>query len=285
MKLLKLHSERDKQSYQFTCLETVEDVDKYRAVNEQVKSRQAVGFWFGFKSQTFRKEPLNYAVHEENTNTIGLVLATKMNFSESPISIIDFCTMSDDIINGMHESMYRLVNQGNMIRINKRGGYCPIDSFDEYQEVLPMNEQEMYNFLICGEVNMDFFINSNTIVIENDNYLPERLINSFHKLTNIPKDNMQIITSFKMKTILFKDEDFIKFFNDGIQNHNLKNIVFETTAQDSRQVDGIKKVFEYLMLKYPNKTLNIYVKTYESQKELFQTKLKNINIIFLHTNL
>jgi hypothetical protein len=82
-----------------------------------------------------------------------------------------------------------------------------------------------------------------------------------------------------------KGEDFSKFFNDGIQNHNLKNIVFETTAQDSRQVDGIKKVFEYLMTKYPNKILNIYVKTYESQKELFKTKLKNINITFLHTNI
>jgi len=278
MKLIKLTSKN--KDWSFICLESKDDLVKYQAINEQVKSKQAVDFWFGFKSHKFRNSPTSYAQHElESNNTIGLPLAIKMDLSEKPTSIIDFCSMADNIINDMHSCMFKYIDIGEMVRINYMGGYCPIDNLNEYHTVIDINEQEMYNFIVCGDIKSVFEINSDTIVIENNKYIPEELVNKFNEFTSIPKNNIQVITSFKSKSLLFKDEDYIKFFNDGIIKHNLKNIVFETTAQDTRQIDGIKKVFEYLMSKHTNRILTIYVKTYH--KELFKTKSNNINIIFL----
>ena len=281
MKLLTSNSRGE--NYSFICLESNNDVLIYKVINEQIKSKQAVDFWFGFKSQTFRKSISDYAVHEaESTNGMAFILATKLEFSEKPTSIADYCGFADDIINDMHKSMFEFIDKGKMVRINRNGGYCPIDNLDEYHTAVDINEQEMFNYIVSGDINLKFEITSDTIVIENANYIPDDLIRDFNKLTSIPKNEMQIITSFKTKSILFKDSDYIKFFEDGIINHNLTNIVFQTTGQDTRQISGIKRVFEHIMSKCPDKVLCIYVKVYNKEvRYLFETNLKNIKIIFI----
>jgi hypothetical protein len=96
------------------------------------------------------------------------------------------------------------------------------------------------------------------------------------------KNDIQIITSFKSKSLLFNDSDFINFFEHGFVNCNLANIVFETTAQDSNQILSIKAILESCMKKRLNKQLNVFVMTYgESSKLLFNTILPNIKITFL----
>ena len=44
-------SRQSGKKFSFILLETTEDVLCYKAINEQIRSRQAVGFWIGFKSQ------------------------------------------------------------------------------------------------------------------------------------------------------------------------------------------------------------------------------------------
>lgn len=281
---LKARSEGGKEKdYSFIYLENQKDAEYFTQVNALMKSKQAISFWMGFKAQSsnFVREPMSYVQHEAPDNGMARLLSMKLEFAEKKTSIVDFCSHSDSIINGMNNTIFEYIGKGWGIRINQSGGYCPIKlDVSEYEKVLDINEQEMYNYLLHKDIKFKFEINKENVVIENDNYIPERLIETFCQLTDTAKNDIQIFSSFKHRTILFKQEDYVKFFNDGIKA-GMKNVIFETTAQDQSQINKIKEVFEYLMSKHTDKTLNIYAKVYEHDKDLFQTKLKNINIIFI----
>ncbi len=270
--------------YSFLFLENMQDVLFYQSINEQIKSRQSVNFWIGFKSQTFRPDIVNFAAHEaESDNAISRFMAAELAWRGTSTSLIDYCGIADNIINEIHAMMKKFILNGQLVRVQKNGGYCPIKSEDyaEYDSIVEINEQEMYNFLLNGDIQSEFKITSKTILIENDSYIPHRLVENFCDLTATDKNDIQLITSFKLKTILFKDSDYFNFFNSGIKDYGLTNIVLQTTAQDGRQISGIKKVMEALMSKHKDKVLNIYVQTYASDKHLFETSLPNINITFL----
>lgn len=278
-----IRPDREFNKYSFVYLENKQDAEYFTQVNSLIKSKQAISFWMGFKSQPshFIRTPMNYVQHEVRNNVVAQLLAMKMEFSEKPTSIVDFCSHSDSLIADMNNSIFKYIEKGLGVRINAVGGYCPIKlDVSEYEKVLDINEQEMYNYLLHKDIDFKFEINKENVVIENDNYIPETLINNFCQLTDTAKDDIQIFSSFKHRTILFKQEDYIKFFNDGIKA-GMKNVIFETTAQDQSQISKIKEVFEYLMSKHADKTLNIYAKVYDRDKPLFETKVKNINIIFV----
>ena len=271
--------------YSFLFLETLEDLHNYEAISMQILSRQSVGFWMGFKSQpkTFYRSPMDYACHEvESDNAMAFIMPIYMELSgKSEVSIVDYCNQSDKILDSIHNNMVHHILNGKVIRAQKNGGYCPISDteYDEYMSVEDINEQEMYNFLLHGDIRSEFKISSETIVIENGKHIPNTIISKFHELTGIAKDQMQVITSFKKKAILFSDKDYVRFFNDGIVNFGLKNIVFETTSQDSRQISNVKKVIEHIMTKHTDKAINVYVMT--RYPDAFTTNLPNVNITFI----
>jgi hypothetical protein len=213
---------------------------------------------------------------------MATLMALKLESKQGETSIIEYCSESDNIINRVHSSQLSLINSGNMIRINESGGYCPINTLEEYSSIEDINEIEMQNWILFKDTKSKFEISSETIVLENDSYAPKRLIEKYCKENNENPDNIQVITSFKMKSILFKPEDYIKFFSDGIKNHNLKNIIIETTAQDMSQVKSIKDVFEYVMSKmHPDKHLNVYVMLHCNENDMFSTKVNNITLKFI----
>lgn len=284
MKLLKLLDRNTDKSYSdnnfkdkvysFLCIENKEELRLYHEIDSKIKSKQAVGFWMGLKSQpdNFKRNALGYLAHENRCNQNGMatLMALKLESKQGETSIIEYCSESDNIINRVHSSQLSLINSGNMIRINESGGYCPINTLEEYSSIEDINEIEMQNWILFKDTKSKFEISSETIVLENDSYAPKRLIEKYCKENNENPDNIQVITSFKMKSILFKPEDYIKFFSDGIKNHNLKNIIIETTAQDMSQVKSIKDVFEYVMSKmHPDKHLNVYVMLHCNENDMF----------------
>lgn len=272
------------KEYLFLCLENIKDAEYYIQLNSLIKSKQAISFWMGFKSQSgnfIRESPLNYLVHEEpSNNIIANALAIKMNLSEEPTSLVKYCTDADVLIQDMNFNIVKHLTKGCLIRINAVGGYCPIENYNDYEKVVDINEQEMYNFLLHQSIDFKFEITKPTLVIENDNYIPIKLIDDFCDKTKTNKEDIQIITSFKHRTILFKQKDYIEFFDNGLLD-GLTTVVFETTAQDNTQIESIKKILEYLMRMHPDKTLTIYAKVYDSDKHLFETDGKNIKINFL----
>lgn len=270
------------KTFKSLILETVDDVLLYAQLNAQIKSRQAIGFWIGFKSQNFRATPLGYVAHEvDSGNTMAQVLATKITLKNEPTSLVEYCNISDGIINDIHNSMIRFVMSDNLVSVNSVGGYCPIQDTSEYLTTAKINEKQLYNFLLFGDIDADLKITAETIVIENDNYMPEELINQFCSKTGVDRLDIQVINSFKHKTLLFKAEDYLNLFHEGITAKGLRNIVFETTAQDLHQISGLKQVFEKVAQMNRSHTLKIYIKTYSRNEDLFKTDAPNIKIIFL----
>jgi len=266
--------------YSFLLLENNEDLIAYTYIDKIVKSKQAISFWMDLKSQDFRKTPNDYLAHEVSENSIARVLSLNMEIKRTTTSIIDFCLDTDSIIFELHERLDEYINVLHKnVRINELGGICTIDNnFSEYDVVKDIDEKQMLNFILSKNIDFDFNIKGKSIVIENDNINPKSLIKLFVNKTSI-KD-IQIFQGFKMKTILFNEKDFFKFFKEGLIQ-GLENIIFETTGQDVNQINLLKQILEQIMVSFPEKEITIFVKTYSSDKELFSSKLKNINIIKL----
>lgn len=269
---------------QFLILENIKDAKLFCELDAKIKAKQSVNFWLSFKLQpsNFRQSPMSFASHErEGNNAVAPTMATMLELtamSGKAVSLVDYCLLADNMTAGFHQCILDEVNNNKLFRLNKSACGCPIDDltcFESYQDI---NELEMHNFMLGGDIAMDFKISSKIIVLENASWVPTKLIEKFCKLTNNNPEELQIITSFKQKTILFEEKDFIKFFLDGVAN-GFETIVCDTTGQDTRNVSALKKVIEYVASIFPNKTFNAYISTYS--KEQFATNLPNINVVFL----
>ena len=280
MKLITSFDHYNKE-HKSVILENMDDLMVYVPLNAKIKAKQAIGFWVGFKNQpsNFVRSPLSYAQHEGDHGGMSNLMAHHLTYNEkSPVSLVDFCNTSDSFINDIHVQMYKYISEGKVICVNYKGGYCGWNSIEELnpKSVIDINDKQLHNYLLQKEIFGEFKITSSTVVIENDNYIPDTVITSFCNLTNINRKDLQIIQGFKTKTLLFENQDWIKFFRDGIKDYGLQNIVFETTAQDGGQILGLKSLLENL-----NVPLNIYIKLYGDDKSIFKTDNKNINVIFL----
>jgi hypothetical protein len=143
--------------------------------------------------------------------------------------------------------------------VNKRGGYCSIKpeeiNDEEYYFQLSINEQELYNYLLLGEINAEFKITGETVILENSPRIPTEVLKRFCNLTKTEPDEIQIITHLKLKGLLFKDSDWFRLFREG-KERGLKNIVFATSAQDKSQLKDLQNILEELPSK--GEVINIY---------------------------
>ena len=279
MKLLTTKDHLNK-TWQSICLENIKDAEYFIQINSLIKAKQAISFWTGFKTSKFYKDPLSYNQHQKENNPVSQILALRLTTSEKEVSIVDYCNKSDDLIERMNKNIFEIIElEKKFVKINSNGGYCPINNFSDCESVIDINEEEMYCFLLHKKIDFKFEINKSIIVIENGDYIPQNFIDSVCEKENINKKDIQIFSSFKHRTILFKDIEYYSFFEKGLLN-KLKNIIFETTGTDECQIENLIKIFEHLMTVYPEKKLNFYIKTYN--KKIFQTKLSNINIKFIY---
>lgn len=265
--------------YKFLVIENTNDLEIFSNANAFIKAKQSINFWMGFKQEKYYNTPYGYVAHQvEAANTMASVMATKLTFSDKPVSITDYCNFSDKVINDIHHSMLKMLCNGFDVRVNQSTGFCPIstDELSGYDEVKSITDQEAVSFLLNnGDINYKFEINSSNLIIENDKYAPDSLV----KL--LEGKDYQLISLFKQRTIMFKPIDFFNLFKDGI-NNGLRSIYFATTGQDISQIQKLTQVLEQVMKALPNAQLNIYAKLYSSEKQQsIKTELNNIHIRFI----
>lgn len=269
---------------QFLILESIQDAKLFCELDAKIKAHQSINFWFGVKLQpsNFQRDPMSYAQHEgEGNNPIAPTMGTMIELtlrSGKDVSLVDYCNIADNLTAGFHQYILSEIQAGKPFRLNKKACGCGIDDLSCFESYQDINELEMHNFMLGGDIAMDFKIKSKIVVLENASWVPTRLVEKFCKLTNNNPEEVQIITSFKQKSILYQEKDFVKFFLDGIAN-GLETIVCDTTGQDERNISALKKVIEYVASIFPDKTFNAYIDTYN--KEIFTTALPNINVVFL----
>lgn len=270
---------------QFLVLENIEDAKLFFELDAKIKAKQSINLWLGVKSQpsNFVRSAMSYASHEaEGNDPVAQTMATALELTAihtgKDVSLVEYCKIADKYISEFHEYILSEIQEGNFVRLNKMACGCSVNDltgFDSYQDI---NELETYNFMLSGEINMDFSIKNKIVVLENSTRLPINLVKNFNNITNTTPEELQIITSFKKKSILFKKSDFVKFFLDGVKN-GLQTIVCDTTGQDVGNIKELKDVIEYVAKTFPYKTFNAYISTY--RKELFSTNLPNINVVFI----
>jgi hypothetical protein len=269
-------------------IETLKDLNTFIIFDSVIRSKQAVSFWMGFKSQKYRTELGDYYNHEkECKNTaIQALIAITIGLKESTTSLIEYCNTADKLLANKYEGMMKYLSQGKTIRTNHFGGYSPYEEgMYPANEMIDVSEEEQVkSFILNGQLNIPMSINSKAIVIENSDWEPESLIKSFKKLKNLTDDDIQVFNTFKLKTILWKEEDYIKFFKNGIEN-GLEYIAFESSFQDMPQFRKLKNLMEALMAKSP-KPITVCVRrpsliSMKNELEALQKESKNIIIEFI----
>ncbi len=273
-------------------IETIKDLNTFIIFDSLIRSKQAISFWMGFKTQNYRKNLGDYYCHEkECRNTaIQAVLATKFDLEiyikEKTVSLIEYCNGADNILADKYQGMLGMIQNGDIVRTNHYGGYSPYDKdmFDVVKIFDVTDDEQVKNFIINGELNIPMTINSKAIVIENSDWEPESVITTFKKLKKLSDNDIQIFKTFKLKTILWKEEDYIKFFKKGLEN-GLEYIAFESSFQDMPQFRKLKSLMEALMAKSA-KPITVCVRrpsltTVIKELEALQKESKNIIIEFI----
>lgn len=282
---MKIVTSIDHQSkkHKLLVIENHEELNAFTEISQLLRSKQSVSFWFGLKSSWYANDALSYVGHEAGNAAIEQALAIKMTFAEK-MSIVDFCNTADTYINQMHENMLKFMDKGEFIRVNYHGGYCPIKpDLSGYDEVIEINHQQMYNYLVHKDTDFDFKIKAKAIVIENAaRWYPKELVQKASEMLSIPPDEIQLINNFKQHTMMFKDEDYFRFFMDGI-HQGLETIIFESSGTDKNQIVNMKRLMEaiYSRPETKDKKLTLIARASEKlQTELTATN-PNISIKFI----
>lgn len=272
--------------YSFLYLENESEVSDYIAIDHIIKSKQSINLLFGFKRQTFHNDFSNYAIHEaESSNTLAKVLPLVINLSPEPCNnIFDYCNITDNLLKSLYESFYKWVRKGYVVRINHSCGACYVDSVENTVEI---TTQQMYNWMLNRSIENDMQITSKVISIENDVTLHESIVKLYSNSIGCKPEDIHQINNFKLRTILFEAKDYYSFFLKGIMQ-GLDTIVFQTTAQDIKQITDIKQLLESIMKQYPERILKVYIRCSEylvqsnTENGLFSVNIPNIKINFIH---
>lgn len=134
---------RDKK-LSFICLETIEDVAMFRAVDERIRAKEAIKFWMGFKSQSFKSTPMDYCCHYCDS-PIATILATRLQFAESETSLVQYCAMADKLFAGFYKDIANMIRGGYFVRVNWNGSITPIGKDLSRYTVKDTDESILYN--------------------------------------------------------------------------------------------------------------------------------------------
>ena len=256
-------------AYNHLIIESSEDIAAYRKIYEPMTAEKNMNAWFGFRSQTFRKTFSDYLVHEMPSRCAEtILLSVRLDFKTTDTSLIEFCSMSDKTIYDKLASIMKYVSQGKIVVLNHKGGFSFLDDLDKYDSFLDPTEKQLASYINIGKVDDEnFCIRSKTVVVENSDKAPESFLSKLD--AHIDRNNLQILSHFKVKTIGFKDEDFISLFQEGI-DRGMRNICFETTGQDLHNIIKLHALLKKIIEMNQKTTLKVYYSTNDEKViELF----------------
>jgi hypothetical protein len=226
-------------NYTHLLLETPEDVLAYNKILANRNAQTNTDLWFGFKGQNFRQTISDYMIHEAtNISPETIVLGIKLQYKQTDTSLMEYCEMSDNIVSDKCQRILNHINNGHIVRINHKGGYCYINEkdYNDYDTIIEnVTEEQLISFIYFGKLeNKKYTITNPTVIIENDNSVAECFTNRLI-LQDIDPNLIDKLTNFKNTIRTYTDEEIVKLFVDGI-NNGLKNICFETSGQDLHQI-------------------------------------------------
>lgn len=267
------HKGGDK-NYTHLIIETTDDVLKYNEILARKNADENVGLYFGYIRQNFRNTINDYAVHEASVSAETQLLMAQLKYKETDTTMVDYCEMSDNIVNNKCQSILKYVTNGKTIRINNVGGYCFVDDLNDYDELIekPSIEQ-VTTFTYNGKLEKhEYKITTDTVVIENDITLSDTFKEHLSEYIN----EYDEFVDFKRIVRMYSDKELVELFVSGIKN-SLKNIAFSTTGQDLNQ---IRKMHQLLLTitELTGVKLNLYISTHN--KEVFEI-FSDFNIIKL----
>lgn len=272
---LPIKNGEDVHLFKHLLIENHDDLLMYAKHFSNISSEKSVNALMGFKSQNFRRSILGYLSHESpSACAITKTIAFKLDVKNTDTSIIDYCEMVDSLILRKINSIQKYLNDGKIVRVNQSGGYCPLLESDIYEYYIDINDKELSTFINTGDIeDSTLVINNETVVIENSKNCWGEYINVINK--KFGEKNVQILNSFKIRSIGMKDEDYFNLISNGVKK-GLKNICFETTGQDMYH---LKKMY-FLLLNIKEKyNINIfYTSNFNSVKELFKNIGNEIKI-------
>lgn len=260
-------------TYIHLLVETLEDVNAYYSILNERNAKENIDLYLGFKSQSFRKDIGDYAVHEAKTKPETRALLMQLYFKETKTSLVEYCQMSDNVVSRKILSFIEYIEKGKVIRVNHNGGYCFVDGSEDYDELFEPTTEQLESFIRKGDLDKpEINLTKEVLVVENSGYLSS----NFEELLKV-KNFVDYDTIFNLKETLrfLTDDEIVKVFVKAV-NNGLKIICFETTGQDLHQL----KKMEILLtrVKYiTEKDISLLIKTYRtSVTDIFKD---NFNLI------
>lgn len=277
----------DNKKYSQLLIENEKDLILFISYDSEIRSKQSIDFWIGFKTQTFRTSMGDYYCHERDCRNTSIqqfmALYVEMKGVES---VIDYCSASDKILGSKYSTMQNILNRGEYVRVNNLGGYSPYNDgmfvIDEMKDIV--EDEQVKNFILSGEINLPMVIDKKCLVLENADRPPSNFISKIKDIIKYDDNDIQTFTTFKLKTILWDKKEYIEFFKKGFLN-GLDTIAFQSTLQDIQQFNKLKELLEFLVLemKVP---LSVYIQAYctptiKKELETIRNESKTIKIILL----
>lgn len=246
-------------------IENLDDVEVYAKHFSELAARANADAYVGFKKQKFRSTLSDYLVHEgPRYNSVTKLVAMKLNYKDTPTSILEYASMCDSIMESKIANIYKFVAQGKLVRTSHSGGYC-YDTEEYYnlcEEILDdVSEEQTINFLRTGNPSYELGFTNESVLIENQSEVDADFMFKVrdHKEFNLV--DYQIITDFKVKTQGFSKEKLVNLFMGSKKIQH--SIFFSTTGQDSYQ---LSKMYE-LIKNIKEKTLKVFI--HSDNEEVF----------------
>lgn len=149
MKTASLLDQFSKKSYPFLILESSFDLLEYSFARYNIASQESADFLIQFRGQSFYSDPSDFLAHEYSwKNTTGNKrIAAQLLKREEVTNLQSYSEAVSALNSRVIQTMQKIINRGEKVRINYNGGYCPVKNLEEYQSVQRISTEEMKKFV------------------------------------------------------------------------------------------------------------------------------------------
>jgi len=266
-----IYCQSTQKEYNQLILETSLDVLMYQLADFDTQSSLAGQMWCDMAASN--ENPAKFLSHNCDSYGSSNRLASHMmlmglhNGDES-----DMTTLAN-IVSGTLKSKYnkmnQLIKQGNIVKVNQKGGYCYLDSLAEIKT--PIDEcdlPEMKRFVLNGEFKSPI-LTGKILILENSPNIASAFRNEIRSMFG---EHISVINNLKM--IPDAKELLTQVFNT-----NVEVIAFESTSMDTNQIESLKKLIEVLA-DNTKKYITVYAKVPSEAHHLYKSDSEYINLVF-----
>lgn len=271
MKKTTVYCQSTQQEYNQLILETPLDVLMYQLADFDSQSSLAGQMWCDMAASN--ETPAKFLSHNCDSYGSSNRLASHMmlmglrNGDDSDMKTL--ANIVSGTLKSKYSTMNRLIKQGNIVKVNQKGGYCYLNSLNEIET--PVDEcdlPEMKRFVLNGKFESPV-LTGKILVLENSPSISTTFRNEIIKQFG---EHISIISNLKMNPD-------VKDLLAQAFNNNVEVIAFESTSMDTNQIKSLKMLIEG-MADNTKKCVTVYAKVPSEAQHLYKSDSEYINIIF-----